>query len=343
MIRNRRRGGVVAVAAALAFAAGIAGCGSGNSSSSSSPSKTSSGTKTVKFGYLADYNGASAVAVANAQNLWAKHGLKAQLEKFTAGPVEVQALGAGDIDFGYLGPGALWLPASGKAKIIAINSVGLADRVIAQPSIKSIQDLKGKKVGVPEGTSGDMILRLALEQAGMKITDVQKVVMDPPTIVSAFSSGKIDAAGIWYPLIGTIKKKVPQLNELASDQSFYPNTTFPTAFIASNDLIQKDPELVKRVVATLQEANDYRAAHVDEAVQATAKLIGAPVDQLTEESRHVKMFSSAELASKSQDGTIDNWLSGLEKQFIAFGSLPSQVDPKTFYDGNLYAQANQSK
>ncbi len=80
------------------------------------------------------------------------------------------ALGAA-IDFRYLGPGALWLPASGKAKIVAINTVGLADRVIAQPGITSIQQLRGKKVGVPEGTSGDMILQLALKKAGMQPTD----------------------------------------------------------------------------------------------------------------------------------------------------------------------------
>ena len=35
--------------------------------------------------------------------------------------------------------------------------------------------------------------------------------MDPATVVSAFSSGQVDAAGIWYPLIDTIKAQVPDL------------------------------------------------------------------------------------------------------------------------------------
>ena len=196
---------------------------------------------------------------------------------------------------------------------------------------------------MPEGTSGDMILQLALKKAGMQPTDVQRVVMDPPTIVSAFASGKIDAAGIWYPLIGTIKKRVPDLVEVASSTEFYPSTTFPTAFVARNELVQKDPDLVKRVDAVLQEANDYRAQHTDEAVQATSKFIHAPADQLKEEASHVKTFTSADLAKKSQDGTIDDWLNGLQKQFVAFKKLPSPVDPKTFYAGQLYAQASQSK
>ncbi|NED79582.1 ABC transporter substrate-binding protein, partial [Streptomyces sp. SID11233] len=110
---------------------------------------------------------------------------------FVNGPVQIQALGTGDLDYGYIGPGAMWLPASGKARIVAIDTLTYADRVIAKPGITSIQGLKGRKVGVPEGTSGEMVLRLALKKAGMTMDDIQKVVMDAPTIVAAFSSGRI--------------------------------------------------------------------------------------------------------------------------------------------------------
>ncbi|MDA4633392.1 ABC transporter substrate-binding protein, partial [Escherichia coli] len=88
---------------------------------------------------------------------------------------QVQALGANSLEFGYLGPGALWLPATGKAKIIAVNDVGFSDRVIAQAGIKSIADLKDKKVAIAAGTSGDMLLRLALKKAGMAMTDLNIV------------------------------------------------------------------------------------------------------------------------------------------------------------------------
>lgn len=339
MTLPRPRGGLIAAALVLALAVG---CGS-EEPSGGQPSGAKTETKTVKFGYIGDYNGASALAVADDQKLWEKHGLEAETKKFTAGPIEVQALGAGDIDFGYLGPGALWLPASGKAKIVAINTVGLADRVIAQPGITSVQQLKGKRVGVPEGTSGDMILQIALEQAGMKVSDVEKVAMDPPTIVSAFSSGKIDAAGMWFPLIGTIKRRVPDLVEVASSRDFYPDTTFPTAFVARNEVVEQDPELVKRVLSVLQEANDWRAANREAAVQATSGFIGAPAEQLAEEAKHIKTFTSAELVRQTEDGTVADWLTGLEERFVTLGTLPEPVDPKTFYAGDLYVAASQQK
>ena len=106
------------------------------------------------------------------------------LKVFTNGPIQVQALGAGSASnsvisvrerFGYR--------LRGKAKIIAMNALGLSDRVIAQAGINSIADLKGKKVGVPEGTSGDMLLRLALAKAGMQIGDIEVIKMDPITVV----------------------------------------------------------------------------------------------------------------------------------------------------------------
>jgi NitT/TauT family transport system substrate-binding protein len=103
-------------------------------------------------GYIADFHGASITAVANRLDLWKKHGLTPDIKSFTNGPIQIQALGAGDLDFGYIGPGALWLPISGRAKLISMNVVGYSDRVIAQPGIKSVRELRGKTVAVPEGT-----------------------------------------------------------------------------------------------------------------------------------------------------------------------------------------------
>ncbi|WP_069467628.1 ABC transporter substrate-binding protein, partial [Actinacidiphila rubida] len=211
--------------------------------SSKSGSGSSGGTK-IRFGYIADFNGSSLLAIANDQKLWQKAGLAPSIKVFTNGPIQIQALGAGDLDFGYIGPGAMWLPAGGKAKVIAVDTLTDADRVIAQPGITSLAQLAGRKVGVPEGTSGEMILNLALKKAGMSESDVKKVPMDPSTLVAAFSSGQIDGAGFYYPLIATIKKRVPKLVELAGDRDF-PGNAFPTAFVSGPGT---DPALTQRVV-----------------------------------------------------------------------------------------------
>lgn len=327
------RSRLVALLVAL-FTISVSGC-------SSDGAKPGAEAKTVRFGYIADYNGSSLIALAGKNDLWSKHGLKIEAKPFTNGPLQIQALGAGDLDFGYLGPGALWLPASGKAKIVAINTLGFADRVIAQPGrgITSAADLKGKKVGVPEGTSGDMILALALKKAGMKTSDVQKVTMDPATVVSAFSSGQIDAAGIWYPLIDTIRKQVPDVVELAKNDDFYPETSFPTAFVGRNEVVDTDPDLTVKVVKVLQEANDLRAGNLDESVKITADFLKVPADRLSGEAKNVRALRTEELVAFSEDGGVSKWLAGMNELFVAFGKLPSAPDPATYYSASTYTAA----
>lgn len=291
----------------------------------------------VRVGYIADYFGTSLTAIASDQDLWAKHGLEPELKVFTNGPIQIQALGAGSLDFGYVGPGALWLPATGKAKIVAMNTLGLSDRVIAQAGFNSMADLKGKKVGVPEGTSGDMLLRLALAKAGMQLSDIEVIKMDPPTVVSAFASKQIDAAGIWYPLVGIIKKTVPDLMEVAKSADFYPANSFPSAFVARNEVAEKDPELVKKFIAVIKEANDFRAADVPRSVEITAKFLGVPAEPLVTESQNGQFLTSAELVTATKDGVVFKWLQGLNEQFVSFGKLQNPLDPKDYYLADLYA------
>ncbi|MFW6692316.1 aliphatic sulfonate ABC transporter substrate-binding protein [Streptomyces sp. MAR4 CNX-425] len=290
----------------------------------------------VRFGYINDYNGASLLAIAEKQGLWKKAGIDADVSVFNNGPIQIQALGAGDLDFGYIGPGAMWLPASGKADVVAINTLGYADRVIAQPGITSLADLKGKKVGVPEGTSGDMALGLALQEEGMSIDDVEKVPMDPATIVSAFSSGQIDGAGLWYPMIDEIKAKVPDLEEVASTRDMK-DSYFPTAFVAGTGV---DPELSTKVVRVLQQANDWRFEHPEETVAQTAAMLKLDEEKVRADAANQEVLATEDLVAKTKDGTVGAWLDELAEFFVGTGQLQEAPDPAEYYLGDLYTKAS---
>ena len=293
----------------------------------------------VTFGYIGDYNGTSLLAIADDQGLWEKHGLEVDAKVFTNGPLQIQALGTGDLDFGYIGPGAFWMPASGQAKIVAINTLGNADRVIAQSGNTSIEQLKGKTVAVPEGTSGDMILTLALENAGMTKEDVKVVNMDPSTIVSAFASKQVDAAGFWYPAIETIKAQVPDLAELAKNSDFESQMAFPTAFVAGNDVVSDDEAKTEKTIAVLREAMEYRTAHMDESIKLTAEMLNVPVEQVEADAGNVQVLSVDEVDQMTEDGTIDGWLTAMTDYFVDAGQLEAPVDPETYYTGDLFTAA----
>ncbi|MFF3286132.1 aliphatic sulfonate ABC transporter substrate-binding protein [Streptomyces sp. NPDC003023] len=327
---SRRR--FTAAVAGLAAAALLAACGG---------SSSGAGGEKVRIGYIGDFNGTSLIAIADEKGLWKKHGLEAESKVFTNGPLQIQALGTDNLDLGYIGPGAMWLPASGQAKVVAINTLGNADRVIAQPGINSMEQLKGKTVAVPEGTSGDMILTLALERAGMKKSDVEIVPMDPSTIVAAFSSKKVDAAGFWYPAAATIKKQVPDLVELAKNSDFAEEVSFPTAFVARNELVAKEPEKAKKVLAVLREAIAYRSAHTDEAIALTADKLGIPAEQVKADAANVELLDLDRLDALTEDGTVDKWLQGMNDYFVEAGKLGQPVDPKTYYTGDLFIGAGK--
>ncbi|WP_405914201.1 aliphatic sulfonate ABC transporter substrate-binding protein [Streptomyces sp. NBC_00963] len=293
----------------------------------------SENNSTVRFGYIGDYNGASLLAIADKQGLWKKAGLTAHVKSFNNGPVQVQALSAGDLDYGYIGPGAMWLPASGKAKVIAIDTLTYADRVIGQPGMTSMKDLKGKRVGVPEGTSGDMILNIALAKAGMTVKDIDKVNMDPSTIVSAFSSGKIDGAGFFYPAIDTIKKKVPGLEEIASTKDT--GDAFPTAFVAGNKVPGAKNS---KVIKVLQQANDWRKQHPEESIALAAKMLQVTEAQAKSDASHVETLSTADLAAKTRSGEVNQWLKKLGAFFVRNKQLDDNPDPSDYYEGDLYGQ-----
>lgn len=309
-----------------------------NEAATQTPKEQSQEVLDVKFGYIADYNGASLAAIIADQGLWEKNGLNVEAIPFTNGPLQIQALGTGDLDYGYIGNGAMWLPASGQASVIMINAVGEADRVIAQPGINSIKDLKGKKVAIPEGTSGDTIVQRALQEAGMSMDDIEKVAMDASTVVSAFASGQVDAAGIWYPLVDTIKAQVPELVELAKNTDF-PDLIAPSAFVAGVD---PDKEKTTRVLKALREANDWRADNMDEAVKITAKFTGVDADSMKNDAVHAKYYSSADLDKMTEDGTIEGWLQSMNDANVASGKIEGDpVPPSKFYHGEAFVAAGK--
>lgn len=337
------RRSLMGAAAGVSLAGTLAACSTGTSGGTgTATSSISVGPRaTINFGYIADFNGTSLLAVANDQKLWDKYNINASTKSFTNGPLQIQALGTGDLQFGYIGPGAMWLPASGKAKVVAINATGTADRVIAQPGITSIADLRGKKVAVPEGTSGDMILQLALQKNGMTIKDVQKVAMDASTVVSAFASKQVDAAGIWYPLIGTIKQQVPDLVELAKNQDFIDVMAFPNVFVSGPDYPTQHEDVTVRVLKVLRDAMDWRAANMDQTIQLVAKMNNVDAAKVKDDAANGEYIKASEWDTRTTDGTVYKWLDAMNNFFVGAGKLTNPLAGNQYYLGDLWVKAGK--
>lgn len=327
----------IAGTTALAACGGEKQGGGSQTSSGGDAPKAEGPVDKVKVGYIEDGNGCMLVAIAKEQGLWAKHGLEAETVAFTNGPLQIQALGTGDLDFGYIGFGALWLPMSGQAKVVSINSRGLADRILGQPGLASVEDLKGKPVGVPEGTSGDILLGLALKKAGMTTSDVERLAMDPPTTISAFASKQIQGAAIWYPHVATIKNQVPDLVEIVKSADFN-ELAFLAAQVAAPNITER-PEVLKKFQAVCKEAFTWAAANREETTKLLATFLGAPEDAIASEQEFVEVYSADDVTKGSEDGSFEAFLKGLNEVFVEQGKIDKVTPVSEYWLADEYKKA----
>ena len=126
-------------------------------------------------------------------------GVALTFPELTEGPKQTAALAAGEIGIAScLGSTSALLAASEGLDIRIVGVYSRAPKafmiVVKDPAIKSVRDLKGKKVAGPKGTILHQLLAAALEKEGMSVKDVQFVQMDLPSGANALSNGSVDAA-----------------------------------------------------------------------------------------------------------------------------------------------------
>ena len=115
-----------------------------------------------------------------------------------------------------------------RPRFFALSHISNGDAVIGGSSVKTAEDLKGKKVAYSSGTSSEDILNNTLTKAGMTMSDIQAVDMDASGIVTAMISGGVDACATWSPNSLKIMEEIPEATKLADNMTFK-NTTVSLA------------------------------------------------------------------------------------------------------------------
>ncbi len=368
--QRNRLGRLLAVLTMLALLAGA--CGSSDSSgddSSASDGESSSETETttddssgedatddaseddgamadlepvsLNVGYIdTSINGGGLIAIAEELGLWEKYNLDLNLIPFTNGPTQITAMQSGDIDVGYIGGGAIWLPASGQATILVTSEASVGERIIAsaESGATDMEGLRGLKVGVPEGGSGEMILALALDKAGMTMDDIEPVVLDPPNIVTAFVSGSVDAAAIFQPLAGQILTAKGDSEILAQNTDF-PDVSFLGAWVASNPAVEEKPEAITRFLMAYADANDFRVENFEETLEISSAFTGVPMDSTRAQGEVSEWYSSDDILARDQDGTTATLFEGFEAVFVTTGRMEAVNPADSFINFDLWADA----
>jgi len=138
-------------------------------------------------------------------------GYKINWKQFGGGGDVIRAMASGDIAIGEVGSAGVATAISQGMDVELfwiLEDIASAEALVAKNSsnIKTVADLKGKKVGVPFVSTTHFHLLYAMELAGLKRTDVNILNMRPPDIAAAWQRGDIDATFIWDPVLSTVKK-----------------------------------------------------------------------------------------------------------------------------------------
>lgn len=131
-------------------------------------------------------------------------GTKVSWFEFTAGPQMLEALSVGSIDFAMTGePPPVFAQAAG-SNLVYVGAEpakpGVSAILVKQDSsLKTLADLKGKKVAFQKGSSAHYHVLRAVQQGGLQWSDITPVYLAPADARAAFERGSVDAWAIWDP------------------------------------------------------------------------------------------------------------------------------------------------
>ena len=201
----------------------------------------------IRVGYMPDFSGTSAVAIAKEKGFFDEEHLDVTLIKFLDGPSEVEEMLLKNLEFAYIGHGAHSLAIEGKVNVLFPNALSRAEQIIVRnaANIESVKDLRGKKVGTQIGTSSEILLYLALQSLGIKTNELDIINMNGNTIVSSMISNTIDAASVQAPYSFEILNSLgDKVKSIATTVDYSDVGSFPSSWIVTPSFQKNNADIV---------------------------------------------------------------------------------------------------
>jgi sulfonate transport system substrate-binding protein len=211
----------------------------------------------------------------------APQGVPAEWTEFPAGPQLLEALNGGSLDFGITGEAPpVFAQAAGVPFVyVAVDRAapqGEAILVAKDSPIRTVADLKGKRVAFNRGSNVHYLLIAALEKAGLKFRDIQPAYLVPADGRAAFERGSVDAWAIWDPYLAageaaTHARVLTDATGLARNPQFY---------LASASFAKAHPDLLHTLLAEIGKTDNWAARHQAEVAKLLAPRTGLPLEVL---------------------------------------------------------------
>ncbi|SED34670.1 sulfonate transport system substrate-binding protein [Rhizobiales bacterium GAS191] len=205
-------------------------------------------------------------------------GLAVKWIEFPFGPPLLEALNVGSIDYGTTGDAPPIFAQAAKANLLyvaALPASGQTEAILVPEDspIRSLADLKGKRIGVAKASSAHNTTVAALEKAGLSYADVTPVFLPPADAAAAFARGAIDAWTIWDPYYAIAQRG--KVRVLAEAAEVHRSNSF---FLANREFTVKHPELVGTLNDELAKASIWAETHHAEVAAFLSEATGVDAE-----------------------------------------------------------------
>jgi sulfonate transport system substrate-binding protein len=250
----------------------------------------------------------------------ASSGVSVTWTEFPAGPPMLEAMAAGAIDFGYTGetPPIFAQAAGTPLRYVAYDPWGpKAEAILVKQDspIKTVADLKGKKLAYAKGTNVNYLVLKALDKAGLKYEDVQHVFLPAADGRAAFEGGSVDAWAIWDPFLAAAEKAtgariLTDATDLAPNRGYYS---------AAQTFVDKHPEVLKKLLEELKKQSEWAKGNPQEVAKFLSPQLNIPEAalELAEKRREYGILPLTDEVVARQQEIADT--------FTQFKLIPKQI------------------
>lgn len=209
----------------------------------------------------------------------AEKGVDVKWTEFPGGPQLLEGLNVGSVDFGVTGetPPVFAQAAGADLLYVAYEPPAPHSEAILVPKdspLKSVAELKGKKVALNKGSNVHYLLVRALEDAGLKYSDIQPVYLPPADARAAFERGSVDAWVIWDPFQAAAEQQL-QARTLRDGEGLVDNHQF---YLATKPYAEKNPAVLNVLIEEVRAVGEDSKADPDAVTDLVAPLLGLPKD-----------------------------------------------------------------
>lgn len=209
----------------------------------------------------------------------APQGVAVKWVEFPAGPQLLEGLNVGSIDVGYVGEAPpIFAQAAGASFVyIGFDPASPEAEALVVPkdsTLKTVADLKGKKVALNKGSNVHFLLVKLLDKHGLSYADIQPVFLPPADARAAFEKGAVDAWVIWDPFLSAAEKQLGA-RQLADGRGVVNNHAY---YLAERGYAQKHPQVIRALFDDSVERGRWLKANVKQAAALIAPLQGLDVE-----------------------------------------------------------------